>query len=119
MFVYYINVPLNAAGIKEFENYDDEMQNVKTYELTKDEYDSLRASGKLFQKFDEAFGIIIDVCEEERILNEDLSRAIEICEKFLKKNLTKDELMGTKKIIDALQLAFDSGTFCEIDIYLE
>ena len=35
MFVYYINVPLNEKGIEEFETYDEEMVNVKIFELTK------------------------------------------------------------------------------------
>ena len=42
MFVYYLNVPQNMAGIEEFESYDEEMPNVKTFELTQEEYDILK-----------------------------------------------------------------------------
>ena len=33
MFVYYINVPINEKGVEELDTYDEEMKNVKTFEL--------------------------------------------------------------------------------------
>ena len=65
MFLYYMNVPLNEMGINEFESYDEEMRNVRTFELTQEEYEALRQPKGLFERFDEKFGTIIDVCEEE------------------------------------------------------
>lgn len=85
MFVYYMNVPLNEAGINEFDTYDEEMQNVRTFELTQDEYDFLRQPNGLFDKFDEKFGIIIDVCEEERIENENLVEALHLAKESIVK----------------------------------
>ena len=119
MFVYYINVPLNKTGIEEFECYDEEMPNVKTYELTKEEYEVLRQPKGLFQVFDDKFGTIIDVCEEERIDNENLNEALQSANKMLieQKNDVADRAI--KKVIDSLECAIKVGTFWEIDIYLE
>lgn len=117
MFVYYINVPMNEKGIKEFENYDEEMSNVKTFELTEDEYVSLR-TGKdsLFSKFDEKLGTIIDVCEEERIDSKKLLEANElISDHKAKSDVEKSAL---EKVAASIKLAIDSKTFWEIDIFL-
>lgn len=119
MFVYYINVPLNEEGIKEFETYDEKMLNVKTFELTQAEYETLRQPNGLFQKFDEKFGTIIDVCEEERIEKTNLSEALQYVNKLLAKH--KNELTDNalEKVAESLNCAINAGTFWEIDIYLE
>ena len=119
MFVYYMNVPLNKIGIEEFEGYDEEMSNVKTFELTQEEYDILRQPKGLFQEFDERFGTIIDVCEEERIVNENLKEALQSANKMLKKQKKDIAEKAIKKVIDSLECAIQAGTFWEIDIYLE
>lgn len=119
MFVYYINVPLNKTGIKEFENYDEIMSNVKTYELTKEEYEYLRQPKGVFQSFDERFGTIIDVCEEERIEYENLEEALKITNKVFQKQNDKLAERALKKVIDSIERAIKSETFWEIDIYLE
>lgn len=119
MFVYYINVPLNEAGINEFENYDEVMKNVKTFELTKEEYEYLRKPKSLFQIYDEKFGTIIDVCEEERIGNENLEEALQYANKQFKKHKSELADVALQKIIDSMECAIKSRTFWEIDIYLE
>ena len=119
MFVYYMNVPLNKIGIEEFEGYDEEMTNVKTFELTQEEYDILRQPKGLFQEFDERFGTIIDVCEEERIVNENLKEALQSANKMLNKQKNDIAEKAIKKVIDSLECAIQAGTFWEIDIYLE
>lgn len=119
MFVYYLNVPLNKRGIEEFDSYDEKMINVKTIELSAEEYSSLRAKGGLFDRFDSEFGTLIDVCEEERIANEQLPMAISLTEKKIKKVTTGSEQTGCQKVLEALKTAIDSETFLEIDIYLE
>jgi hypothetical protein len=119
MYVYYINVPLNEEGMKEFESYDEEMPNVETFELVKEEYDLLRKKGGLFDKLDAELGIIIAVCEEERIEFSQLEKAITITETYCKKKLSEQEKKACGIIAESLKTAKNSGTFWEIDIYLE
>ena len=119
MFVYYINVPLNEAGIEEFETYSEEMPNVKTFELTQEEYEVLRQPKSLFQIFDEKFGTIIDVCEEERIEEANLAEALQLAIKLVEKHSDALIVRATQKVIDSLKCAIDAETFWEIDIYLE
>ena len=114
-----MNVPLNKNGIKEFDSYDEKMENVKTFELTEKEYSELRKKRGLFQKFDEKLGIMIDVCEEERIDNEKLADALQIANNLLKKQENKVVVQAIKKVINSLECAIESGTFWEIDIYVE
>ncbi len=116
MFVYYMNVPVNEKGIEEFESYDEEMANVKTFELTKKEYLSLR-TGKdcLFNKIDEKFGTIIDECEEERIEFDNLAEAYELVSSHIPK--TETEKTACAKVSESLKFAIDSKTFWEIDIF--
>ncbi len=117
MFVYYINVPTNEEGIKEFENYDEDMSNVKTFELTEDEYISLRAGeDALFGKFDEKLGTIIDVCEEERIDFDKLLEASDLISNH--KSKTEIEKTALLKVSESIKLAIDSKTFWEIDVFL-
>lgn len=119
MYVYFINVPMNEHGVEEFETYDDVMPNVKTYELTEKEYNSLRKANGLFDRFDSELGTIIDVCEEERIELSDIDRAIQIAEHYMKKLKDDTEISGCEKIIESLKAAKAAGTFWEIDIYLD
>ncbi len=119
MFVYYLNVPINDSGISEFEGYSEEMPNVRTFELTEKEYLFLKRPNGLFQKFDTEFGTIIDVCEEERLAFENLPKAIEYTEKAIKKASQEIEISALSKVKDSLTLAKESGTFWEIDIYVE
>lgn len=119
MFVYYLNVPQNKVGIEEFESFDEEMPNVKTFELTQEEYEVLRQPKGLFQIFDEKFGTIIDVCEEERIDSDDLKEALQLAEKMLSKQKNDIAKDAYRKIVDSLECAVNAGTFWEIDIYLE
>lgn len=119
MFVYYMNVPLNSVGIEEFEGYDEELSNVKTFELTQEEYEALRQPKGLFQIFDEKFGIFIDVCEEERIDKDNLREALKNANKMYGKHKNDVTDKAIKKVIDSLECAINAGTFWEIDIYLE
>ena len=117
MIIYNINIPLNDKGISELEEYDEKMQNVMTYQLSENEYLYLRKPGGLFSKFDKAFGTIIDVCEEERLSQEQLNDALELTEKEIKKN--DDGLDALTKIRQSLISAIEAKTFWEIDIFLE
>lgn len=119
MFVYYMNVPQNITGIEEFESFDEEMPNVKTFELTQEEYEILRQPKGLFQSFDEKFGTIIDVCEEERIDSDDLEEALQLSNTMLIKQKNDLAIKAIGKVIDSLESAIEAGTFWEIDIYLE
>ncbi len=119
MFVYYINVPLNEVGIEEFDSYDEEMLNVKSFERTQEEYEVLRQPKGLFSIFDKKFGIIIDVCEEERIEKDNLREALQLANKIFDKHKNDITDKAVKKIIDSLKCAINAGTFWEIDIYLE
>ncbi len=117
MFVYFINVPLNKDGMNEFELYEDEMPNVKTFELTEEDYNVLRKPNGLFSKIDGEVGTIIDICEEERIEIENIPKAIAIVKKYKSKD--ENEKNACKIVLESLQLAYESQTFWEIDIYLK
>ena len=119
MFVYYVNIPLNLAGIEEFESYAEEMPNVYTVELTEAEYKILRKPKGLFSLFDQSLGTIIDVCEEERIEKEQLDQAIKLTEELMKKTKDDLEIRAIEKIMQSLEVAYQAQTFWEIDIYLE
>jgi hypothetical protein len=109
---------MNEKGILEFESYDDEMQNVKTFELSEEEYGLLRKKGGLFDRFDAELGTIISLCEEERIEYENLDKAIELVKKYCKKHLEEKEAKACEMILESLNEASKSGTFWEIDIFL-
>lgn len=119
MFVFYMHVPLNETGINEFDNYDEEMHNVKTFELSQEEYEALRQPKGLFEKFDEKFGTIIDVCEEERIDKVNLAEALQLTNKLLEKHKNETTDRALKKGIDSLECAIQADTFWKIDIYME
>ncbi len=119
MFLFYINVPLNEEGIKEFESYSEKMDHVKTYELFSSDYALLRKSGGLFDSFDKELGTIIDYCEEERIEYDQLDLAIHLVQKYSKKSICDQEKKACDLILESLKTAKESGTFWEIDIMLE
>ncbi|MBO4391055.1 MAG: hypothetical protein J5825_09400 [Lachnospiraceae bacterium] len=119
MFLYYINVPLNEEGIREFEAYDEKMAHVKTYELFDEDYALLRKNGGLFDLFDKELGTFIDFCEEERIELDQLDHAILLVQKYLRKSLDERESKACELILESLNTAKTSGTFWEIDIMLE
>ncbi|SFA88450.1 hypothetical protein SAMN05216249_10499 [Acetitomaculum ruminis DSM 5522] len=118
MFVYYINVPLNEEGVRELDNLDKNISNVATFELNEQEYNYLRKPLGLFSKFDKNFGTIIDVCEEERIIYDDLDKAIGLVQKERKKLKEPEEKKALDIVEDSLKLAQKSKTFWEIDIFL-
>ena len=117
MIIYNINVPQNDMGIIEIDEFDEEMYNVKTFELTEDEYLFLRKPGGLFSKFDKTFGTIIDVCEEERIPLEQLPEALELTDKEFK-NKSDVGVRALTKVRKSIISAIDAKTFWEIDIFL-
>ena len=118
MIVYRINIPLNEDGVREFEEYEKDTQNVKTFELSEEEYIYLRRPGGLFSKFDSVFGTIIDVCEEERIDSEYLTEALKLVDNELKK-CNNEGCDAISKVKESIKLAIKAGTFWEIDVYLE
>lgn len=119
MYLFCMNVPMNQAGIEEYENYEEDMKNVKTFELSENEFNIANKKGGLFKKFNEAFGIIIDYSEEERIEREDLNEAILIAEKEKSHAESQDEITTMDKVIDSLRYAKECETFWEIEVFLK
>lgn len=118
MYKYYINVPINQQGVEEFESYSEVSQNIKTYELTENEFDVLRKKNGLFSIFKKELGTIIDYCEEERIECEQLDYAIALTSNYLDKVIERSEKDVCVALLELLKTAKASGTFLEIDIFL-
>lgn len=119
MFVYYINVPLNEEGVYEFEQYDEIMKNVRTFELSEEEYEYLRMPKGLFEIYDVKFGTFIDVCEEERIEKAGLHEALEYAKQMYTETKVEVGKSALCKVIESITCAIRAETFWEIDIYLE
>lgn len=120
MFVYYINAPLNIKGLDELEGGYEEMPDVYTEELTDEEYMKLRVSRhSLFDELDKKFDILIDVCEEERILHSQLKEAMQIVSKKKEKTTDLVERSGLEKVFRVLEKALVAGYFVEFDFHLD
>ena len=66
-FTHKIMVPNHKSKIDRATGYAEEMEDVKVFTLSQEEYDELRREGGLFDIFDSTFGTIIDDCEEDRL----------------------------------------------------
>lgn len=118
MFKYYINVPMNEDGLEEFESFAEETPNVYSVELTKDEYAVLSSANGLFKEYYKAFGIIIDVCEEEDIDIDEIDQAIEITKQYLTKVKNATEKSGVEKVMKALKMGKEAGYYVEFNFFL-
>lgn len=118
MFKYYINVPMNEKGLEEFETFAEDTPNVYSVELTKDEYVVLSAANGLFKEYYKAFGIIIDVCEEEDIDIDEIDQAIEITKQYLTKAKNAAEKSGVEKVMQALEMGKEAGYYVEFNFFL-
>ena len=118
-FVYFINVPLNDDGVHELESCNEELVNVHTFELTGDEYEVLSCKGGLFEQFNEKFGIIIDLCEEEIIELCQLKEAIGLTKEKINKSKNPLEINACYIVLDSLVEAQKAKTYWEMDVYVE
>ena len=100
--IYYIQVPLNAEGLKELDSCDEELKNVQTFELSELETDNLM---DLFHKFNSSFDLLIDRYENERLPSNNVSNALVIANDYLKIMKHSLEINATRRVIEALNLA--------------
>lgn len=112
-FTHHIMVPNHKSGIGEAVAYEDEMEDVKIFALSQEEYDELRREGGLFDLFDRTFGTIIDDCEEDRLSCVQVAQALEIT-KRVKENQPPIITSGLDKVIQSLEYAKRIGVFWEI-----
>lgn len=112
-FTHQILVPDNAEKVRQADGYFDELSDAAVFSFTQDEYDLLRRNGGLFDIFDRRFGTIIDDCEEDRILEADIDKALKYTCEFLSGISDPAECAAVTRVREALQYAKDCSVFCE------
>ena len=101
----FLNVPLNDAGMLEYDNNDPEWNNVFTVELTHVEYHIL---WRVFNDWNDKFDILIDIFEEETLNPENAQEAMVILERHIEKNSgNQDFLNAAEKLKSALEKAIE------------
>ena len=101
----FLNVPLNDAGMLEYDNNDPEWNNVFTVELSHDDYDKLFY---VFNDWNDKFDILIDIFEEETLNPENAQEAMEILKRHFEKNSgNQDFLNAAEKLKSALEKAIE------------
>jgi len=110
-FTHRIIVPNVKEVVDNAVGYFDELSNVKTFDLSQEEFDDLRKEGGLFDAFDEAFGTIIDDCEEDRIESNEIPQAISVVENFIEEGTCGS---GVQIVWQSLKYAEERGVFWEI-----
>jgi len=110
--IYYIQVPLNSAGLNELEISDDEFANVSSFEFSVGEIEILIG---LFRMFNSAFNILIDEYENERLPAEYVSSALKITHDFLAKFDNNEAKIAINRVISALQLAMNLNMPLDFD----
>ena len=113
-FIYYILVPNDAQKVARANSYDEELEDTKRFDLSKDEFDILYRVNGYFDIIDNNCGTIIAAGEEERIEPEDMDKALKLTDDFLSKSTDEAEKAAVLKVREALQYAKDKGVFCEI-----
>ena len=108
----YVNVPLDDQCVYEHDCTDDSMTNVFTVELTVDDYDALFW---LFRAWNDAFGILIDIFEEDEIKAEKSREALRILQNHVAKSTSSEFLAAAKKILPAVEKAVELN----MPIYLD
>lgn len=95
----FLNVPLNEEGIKEHDNFDEDMKNIFTIELSEEEYGML---SDVFYEFNQNFNIIIDIFEEETLEPHNIDTAIKIAKKHLSNDKNSAFNISCEKLLNAL-----------------
>lgn len=108
-----IYVPNNKTQITKADGYEEELSEVTTYQLSEEEYESLREAGGLFDLFDCAFGTMIDDFEEDRIESQDIPQATEMTRTYIDSHADQN-LPGAWKVLESLEYAKKVGVFWEI-----
>lgn len=109
---YVVCVPLNDRGLKELENGDELLQNVKIYEFSEKE---INAIFWLIHKFNEEFNILIDDYEEEFLDYDKITRAIQIVSEFYDKEDDIFTKTAVNKLLNAFILAESLNKGIEFD----
>ena len=112
-FTHKIMVPNHKSKIDRATGYAEEMEDVKVFTLSQEEYDELRREGGLFDIFDSNFGTIIDDCEEDRLSYVQVIQALEMTRHF-RKGQTSNTTLGLDKVALSLEYAKSNGVFWEI-----
>ena len=93
---YYIVVPKSED--EEWNDITDFSKN-DSREFTAGEYEELRHSSKIYDRFDENFGTIIDDCEEDEISRNEIERAIAMTDAYLRET---PESQAARKLKECL-----------------
>lgn len=112
-FTHKIMVPNHKSNADAATGYAEEMEDVKVFTLSQEEYDELRREGGLFDLFDITFGTIIDDCEEDRSSFEQVIQAFEMTLRFAN-GQTSSITPGPDKVIRSPEHAKRTGVFGEI-----
>ena len=112
-FTHKIMVPNHKSKVDAAASYAEEMEDVKTFALSQEEYDELRQEGGLFDLFDSTFGTIIDDCEEDRLSFDQVIQALEMALRFAN-DQTSGMTPGLDIVIQSLEYAKRTGVFWEI-----
>ena len=112
-FTHHIMVPNHKAMIDASKGYAEEMKDVKVFALSQEEYEDLRKDGGLFDTFDSAFGTLIDDCEEDRLSNSQVIKAIQLTRKYLEGN-GSNVSSGLDTVLQSLEYAKSKDVFWEI-----
>ena len=112
-FTHEIMVPNHKTKIDAATSYAEEMEDVKVFTLSQEEYNKLRQEGGLFDLFDSIFGTIIDDCEEDRLSYDQVIQALEITLRFAEGQVS-GITPGLDKVIQSLEYAKRIGVFWEI-----
>lgn len=105
----HINVPVNDRGRRAV------TEETEYVEFVDDDFSSMKYSDEdaqvltgLFMKFNDAFGLLIDDCEDELLPADKVARAIELTEKWLERSDVIDKPRITR-FLGMLQLAQRTG----------
>ena len=110
--ICYVNVPLDDQRFYEHDCTDDPMTNVFTVELTVDDYDALFW---LFRAWNDAFGTLIDLFEEDEIKAENVQEALGVLQNHMAESASSEFLAAAKKILPAVEKAVELN----MPIYLD
>jgi len=108
--IFYIQVPMNVAGIIELDSCEEAFCNVQTFELSAKEIEPLV---DLFQVLNSTYGLLIDEYESERLPAENVPGALAIAHDFLCKH--NEARPAVNRLIAALQLAKELRMPVEFD----
>ena len=107
------HVPVNDAGEKEMEvlDYiDNPSPNIKSFYIVDKQNDLL---WRLYHNFNEAFGIIIYDCEDERMKKEDVPKALEMAIAFRENAADENTKEAATKLIEILSFAKEHNSLVE------